>query len=56
MAPIMKFPESIVATAKVLNAMGENWTIRLDGYEATNFGLLSGNAQWQKDMYRHREK
>jgi Fe-S oxidoreductase len=47
---IMKYPESIVATAKVLNALGENWTIRLDGYEATNFGLLSGNAQWQKDM------
>ncbi len=47
---IMKYPESIVATAKVLNALGEKWTIRLDGYEATNFGLLSGNAQWQKDM------
>ncbi len=47
---IMKYPESIVATARVLNALGENWTIRLDGYEATNFGLLSGNAQWQKDM------
>lgn len=47
---IMKYPESIVSTAKVLNALGENWTIRLDGYEATNFGLLSGNAQWQKDM------
>lgn len=47
---IMKYPESIVATAKVLNALGENWTIRLDGYEATNFGMLSGNAQWQKDM------
>ncbi len=47
---IMKYPEAIVATAKVLNALNENWTIRLDGYEATNFGMLSGNAQWQKDM------
>lgn len=47
---IMKYPDSIVATARVLNALKENWTIRLDGYEATNFGLLSGNAQWQKDM------
>ncbi len=47
---IMKYPDSIVATARVLNALRENWTIRLDGYEATNFGLLSGNAQWQKDM------
>lgn len=47
---IMKYPDSIVATAKVLNALKQNWTIRLDGYEATNFGLLSGNSQWQKDM------
>ncbi len=47
---IMKFPESIVATAKVLNHMGLNWTFRTDGYEATNFGMLSGNSQWQKDM------
>lgn len=47
---IMKYPESIVATAKVLNALKQIWTIRLDGYEATNFGLLSGNSQWQKDM------
>ncbi len=47
---IMKYPESIVATAKVLNALKQKWTIRLDGYEATNFGLLSGNSQWQKDM------
>ena len=45
---IMKFPESIVATAKVLNALKQKWTIRLDGYEATNFGMLSGNSQWQK--------
>ncbi len=47
---IMKYPQAIVATAKVLNALGEKWTIRLDGYEATNFGMLSGNAQWQKDL------
>lgn len=46
---IMKYPGSIVALAKVLNAMGEDWTLRSDGYEATNFGMLSGNAQWQKD-------
>ena len=47
---IMKYPESIVATAKVLNHMGLNWTFRTDGYEATNFGMLSGNSLWQKDM------
>ncbi len=47
---IMKYPESIVATAKVLNYLGLNWTFRSDGYEATNFGMLAGNSAWQKDM------
>ena len=47
---IMKYPESIVALAKIMNHLGINWTLRSDGYEATNFGLLSGNAAWQKDM------
>ncbi|ARU32326.1 (Fe-S)-binding protein [Sulfuriferula sp. AH1] len=47
---IMKYPESIVATAKILNHLGLNWTFRTDGYEATNFGMLSGNSAWQKDM------
>ena len=46
---IMKYPASIVALARVLNTMGADWTLRSDGYEATNFGMLSGNAQWQKD-------
>jgi Fe-S oxidoreductase len=47
---IMKYPDSIVATAKILNSLGVNWTFRSDGYEATNFGLLSGNSQWQKEI------
>ena len=47
---IMKYPESIVAMAKIMNQMGADWTLRSDGYEATNFGLLSGNAAWQKDL------
>jgi len=47
---IMKYPESIVATAKIMKHVGADWTFRLDGYEATNFGLLSGNADWQRDM------
>ncbi len=47
---IMKYPQAIVATARVLNALGEKWPIRLDGYEATKFGMLSGNSQWQKDL------
>ena len=47
---IMKYPASLVALAKILNRMHASWTIRSDGYEATNFGLLSGNADWQRDM------
>ncbi len=45
---IMKYPGAIGATAKILNALGEKWTLRGDGYEATNFGMLSGNTTWQK--------
>jgi Fe-S oxidoreductase len=47
---IMKYPESIAATAKVMKAAGYSYTFRSDGYEATNFGLLSGNVDWQRDM------
>lgn len=47
---IMKYAQSIVATARVMNHLGLNWTFRSDGYEATNFGLLSGKRSWQKDM------
>ncbi|MFZ5555741.1 MAG: (Fe-S)-binding protein [Pseudomonadota bacterium] len=47
---IMKYPDSIVATARILNRLGVDWTFRTDGYEATNFGLLSGNSAWQKEM------
>jgi len=47
---IMKYPDSVVATARIMNHLGMDWTFRTDGYEATNFGLLSGNASWQKEM------
>lgn len=47
---IMKYPESIAAMAKVAKAAGFTYTFRSDGYEATNFGLLSGNVDWQRDM------
>jgi Fe-S oxidoreductase len=47
---IMKYPASLVALARILNRMGASWTIRSDGYEATNFGLFSGNLEWQRDM------
>ncbi|HVB48319.1 MAG TPA: (Fe-S)-binding protein [Burkholderiales bacterium] len=47
---IMKYPQSLVALARVLEHVGESWTISTRGYEATNFGMLSGNREWQRDM------
>lgn len=47
---LMKYPDSLVALARILNRMGLSWTFRSDGYEATNFGLFSGNLEWQRDM------
>ncbi|MCZ7562838.1 MAG: (Fe-S)-binding protein [Burkholderiales bacterium] len=47
---IMKYPASLVATARVLNRSGYAWTVSTAGYEATNFGMLSGNLAWQRDM------
>jgi Fe-S oxidoreductase len=47
---IMKYPSSITALAKVMKHAGYDWTLRSDGYEATNFGMLSGNLEWQKDL------
>ena len=45
---IMKYPESLVATAKILNRAGYSWTVSSKGYEATNFGMMSGNVEWQR--------
>jgi len=47
---IMKYPEAVVATARIMRHLGLDWTFRSDGYEATNFGLLSGNTEWQKQL------
>jgi Fe-S oxidoreductase len=45
---IMKYPQSLVATAKILNRAGDSWTVSSQGYEATNFGMMSGNVEWQR--------
>jgi Fe-S oxidoreductase len=47
---MMKYPDSIVAMAKIFNHAGENWTISTKGYEATNFGVLSGKSDVAKIM------
>lgn len=47
---IMKYPLSLVATARVMNRAGQSWTVSSQGYEATNFGMLSGNVASQREM------
>lgn len=42
---LMKFPENIVAVAKILNAAGEKWTISTPGREVVNFGVFEGNPE-----------
>lgn len=45
---ILLFQDALEATARVLNAAGLDWTLRSNGYEAANFGLLSGVEETQK--------
>jgi Fe-S oxidoreductase len=45
---LMKYPDSVGAMAKLLNAAGVNWTISTKGYESTNFGYLSGRPDIAK--------
>jgi len=40
--------ESVLeATAKIMNKIGANWTIRSDGFESCNFGALTGDTKAQ---------
>jgi Fe-S oxidoreductase len=47
---LMKYPKSVVAMAKLLNHAGVDWTLSTKGYEATNFGFLSGRSDIAKVM------
>lgn len=39
----------LLATAKVMNHLGVDWTICSDGFESANFGLLSGDMSlWKR--------
>jgi Fe-S oxidoreductase len=44
---ILLYRDSLAATAKILNRLGVDWTIRSDGFEASNFGFLSGDDDGQ---------
>jgi Fe-S oxidoreductase len=43
-----RYPESLVAMARVMNHLGIDWTLRSDGLEATNAGVVSGDTAAQK--------
>jgi Fe-S oxidoreductase len=42
------FPDSIAATAKILNHMGVSWTFRTDGFDADNVSLTAGDRAGQR--------
>lgn len=46
----MKYPQSIVAMAKLMNHAGVDWTFSSKGYESTNFGYLAGKPDIAKIM------
>ncbi|MCB1724260.1 MAG: (Fe-S)-binding protein [Gammaproteobacteria bacterium] len=45
---IMIFRDALLATIRVLEHLGLSWTIHCEGYEAANFGMLSGVEAVQK--------
>lgn len=45
---ILLFHDALAATAKILNAANMDWTLRTEGYEAGNFGLLSGTLRTER--------
>lgn len=49
---IMLYRDSLAATAKILNRLGVSWTIPTRGFEASNYGFLSGDEHGQIDQTR----
>lgn len=45
---ILLFADSLAATTKIMNYLGLDWTLASDGFEAANFGLLSGYDDLQR--------
>lgn len=45
---VLLFQDALAATARILNHLKVNWTLRSAGFEAANFGLLSGNETLQR--------
>ena len=45
---VLLYLDAFAATARILNHLGVRWTLRSEGFEAANFGLLAGNQALQK--------
>ncbi len=45
---IMLFTDALVSTTRILNQIGRPWSFCSHGFEAANFGYMSGNEKWQK--------
>ena len=45
---VLLYQDALAATARILNHLGVAWTLRSAGFEAANFGLLSGSEALQK--------
>lgn len=49
---ILLFQDALLATVKIMNYLNLNWTFRTGGFEAANFGLLSGMEDLQRQASR----
>lgn len=49
---VLLFQDALAATARILNHLGVAWTLRTEGFEAANFGLLAGDEALQREATR----
>jgi Fe-S oxidoreductase len=49
-AELVKYPKTLADIARIFNHLGVSWTMRSDGYEASNYGMLAGNEAGQRNM------
>lgn len=49
------FPYLIQAAAKIFNAAGEDWTMSTESWDATNYGLFSGDDEAARTIARNLE-
>ncbi len=45
---VLLFKDALAATARILNKLGLDWTLRSGGFEAANFGKMTGHESAQK--------